>query len=53
MLERTAYRILPIIQEVANKMINSKDKNDKASKVDINENLKQKLNMKAILGYLN
>ena len=55
MLERTAYRIFPIIQEVASKMVKypgSEDTDNKKS-VEISEIMKQKLNMKAVLGYLN
>lgn len=56
MLERTAYRILPIIQEVASRMVKRSDQvEDKEllKRVEISELMKLKLNMKAVLGYLN
>lgn len=55
MLERTAYRILPIIQEVASRMIKSpnQEEDETLKHIEINDILKQKLNMKAVLGYLN
>jgi hypothetical protein len=58
MLERTAYRIFPIIQECASRMIKSSDQisDEDVKKLDailMNELMKPKLNMKAVLGYLN
>jgi hypothetical protein len=60
MLERTAYRILPIIQDCASRMIKSNDLSpyDDRKQIEIsggglNEIIKPKLNMKAVLGYLN
>jgi hypothetical protein len=59
MLERTAYRILPIIQDCAARMIktpeniNDDDIRKIESQIFANEFAKPKLNMKAVLGYLN
>ena len=55
MLERTAYRILPIVQDCASRMIKPVDNqvDDDSSISMTNEFMKPKLNMKAVLGYLN
>jgi hypothetical protein len=46
MLERTAFRILPIIQEVASRMITKPHRRK-------SEETTGKFNMKSVLGYLN
>lgn len=48
MLERTAYRVYPIIHECASKLIPSTTESSIPSTLN-----KHKLNMKAVLGYLN
>jgi hypothetical protein len=60
MLERTAYKILPIITEICGRMIKYKEGEQHASSTYQNNNLnpegaagQPKLNMKAVLGYLN
>ena len=59
MLERTAYRILPIIQDCYARMIKSGENQTEGelkkieSSIFQNEFIKPKLNMKAVLGYLN
>lgn len=60
MLERTAYRILPIIQDCASRMIKPPEGStvteDRATQATTSEQpdlSKPKLNMKALLGYLN
>jgi hypothetical protein len=47
MLERTAFRVYPIIQECASKLIGTR----RIENTDLPN--KPKLNMKALLGYLN
>lgn len=50
MLERTAYRVLPIIQECATKLIST---NGSSNENPVSNNEGQKMNMKSVLGYLN
>ena len=57
MLERTSYRVYPVIKEICDKMVtstnnkNSKQKANKRDSVDSLDNFA--INMKVLLGYLN
>lgn len=55
MLERTAYRVYPIVKEVASRMVSSLDAKEEQARekrrTDSLENLS--VNMKGLLGYLN
>lgn len=56
MLERTAYRIYPIINEICSKMVSIKDqsKHNHSSDEASDDSLDYKqINMKVLLGYLN
>lgn len=53
MLERTAFRLLPIIQEVASRMVSSSIQSKKPRKNEDNSAKGSKFNMKTVLGYLN
>lgn len=56
MLERTAYRIYPIIKEICNKMVEYKNSKEPepSSDEDSDDSLDYKqINMKVLLGYLN
>lgn len=55
MLERTAYRVYPIINDICSKLVQSKPKTEpKQQKEDSDDSLDYTtVNMKVLLGYLN
>jgi hypothetical protein len=52
MLERTSYRVYPVIKEICSKMVlETQEKREKKDSMDSLDNYS--INMKVLLGYLN
>lgn len=54
MLERTAYRVFPIIDEICTKLVSSRPKQQRKLSQSSSDSLDYtQVNMKSLLGYLN